>query len=115
MTDTVSDPCCRGVSQGKLPQDAVQCLDVALKQPAMFNPKVVTLPRAFFLEDPASAIGLGGPSEVSTVVRYSLKGPCCATHSRSLTWHGGRHEAMALVGFDTWLGSCCVLAAGSRM
>ena len=69
VPDNVSAPCCRGVSQGKLPQDAVQCLDVALKQPAMFNPKVVTLPRAFFLEDPAEAIGLGGPSEVSTAVR----------------------------------------------
>ena len=69
MLDTVSAPCCRGVSQVKLPQDAVQCLDVALKQPAMFNPQVVTLPRAFFLKDPASAVGLGGPSEVSTAVR----------------------------------------------
>ena len=79
MLGTVSAPCCRGVSQGKLPQDAVQCLDVALKQPAMFHPKVVALPRAFFLEDPASAIGLGGPSEVSAIVRGSLKGHCCAT------------------------------------
>lgn len=65
----------KGVSQGKLPQDAVQCLDVALKQPAMFNPKVVTLPRAFFLEDPASAIGLGGPSEMWVGYNQSVR-PC---------------------------------------
>ena len=81
MLDTVSAPCCRGLSQGNLPQDAVQCLDVALKQPALFHPQVVTLPRAFFVEDPASAIGLGGPSEVSTVVRQPLKDQRCATCS----------------------------------
>ena len=86
MLDTVSAPCCRGLSQGRLPQDAVQCLDVALKQPALFHPRVRTLPHAFFLEDPASAIGLGGPSEVSTVVRQPLKvlkGLRCATAAAS--------------------------------
>ena len=95
MLDTVSAPCCRGLSQGRLPQDAVQCLDVALKQPALFHPRVRTLPHAFFLEDPASAIGLGGPSEVSTVVRQPLKvlqGLRCATAAASrgagLTLHG---------------------------
>ena len=71
MLHTVSAPCCGGVSQGKLPQNAVQCLDVALKQPAMFHPKVVMLPRAFFIEDPASAFPLGGPAEVGTVISGS--------------------------------------------
>lgn len=56
--------CCRGKAQGALPQDAVQALDVALKNGASNHPDCVTLPRAFFFYDPDVVKPVGGGAEV---------------------------------------------------
>ncbi len=56
--------CCRGKAKGALPQDAVQALDVALKNGASNHPDCVTLPRAFFFYDPDVVKPVGGGAEV---------------------------------------------------
>ena len=54
----------RGKAKGALPQDAVQALDVALKNGASNHPDCVTLPRAFFFYDPDVVKPVGGGAEV---------------------------------------------------
>ena len=48
-----------------MPQDAVQALDVALKNGASNHPDCVTLPRAFFFYDSNLVKTVGGGAEVS--------------------------------------------------
>lgn len=56
---------CSGKAQGPIPQDAVQALDVALKNTASNHPDCVTLPRAFFFYDREMVKTVGGGAEVS--------------------------------------------------
>ena len=68
--------CQRGKAQGALPQDAVQALDVALKNGASNHPDCVTLPRAFFFYDPAVVKPVGGGAEVcisSTLLHWRYR------------------------------------------
>ena len=59
---------CRGKSKGSaMPQDAVQSLDVALKNGASNHPDCVTLPRAFFFYDPNLVKTVGGGAEVHSL------------------------------------------------
>ncbi len=64
--------CCRGKAKGALPQDAVQALDVALKNGASNHPDCVTLPRAFFFYDPDVVKPVGGGAEVCLLHPCSL-------------------------------------------
>ena len=56
---------CSGKAKGPIPQDAVQALDVALKNTASNHPDCVTLPRAFFFYDKEMVKTVGGGAEVS--------------------------------------------------
>ena len=56
---------CSGKAKGPIPQDAVQALDVALKNTASNHPDCVTLPRAFFFYDREMVKTVGGGAEVS--------------------------------------------------
>ena len=67
--------CCRGKAKGALPQDAVQALDVALKNGASNHPECVTLPRAFFFYDPAVVKPVGGGAEVPFLDLHPFQ-PC---------------------------------------
>ena len=59
---------CRGKAKGSaMPQDAVQALDVALKNGASNHPDCVTLPRAFFFYDPNLVKTVGGGAEVKSL------------------------------------------------
>ncbi|DBA92483.1 TPA: hypothetical protein ACH3X1_002716 [Trebouxia sp. C0004] len=62
-------------AEGALPQDAVQALDVALKNGASNHPDCVTLPRAFFFYDPDVVKPVGGGAEVWIGYNQSLR-PC---------------------------------------
>ena len=59
---------CSGKAKGPIPQDAVQALDVALKNTASNHPDCVTLPRAFFFYDREMVKTVGGGAEVKPQV-----------------------------------------------
>lgn len=65
---------CSGKAKGPIPQDAVQALDVALKNTASNHPDCVTLPRAFFFYDKEMVKTVGGGAEVSCM---TLCRCCC--------------------------------------
>ena len=67
--------CCRGKAKGALPQDAVQALDVALKNGASNHPDCVALPRAFFFYDPDVVKPVGGGAEVVFCTLHFLTYP----------------------------------------
>lgn len=49
-----------------IPQDAIQCLDVALKHGTMLNPLCTSVNRAFFFPDPDSTHSLSNGAEVGS-------------------------------------------------
>lgn len=71
---------CSGKAKGPIPQDAVQALDVALKNTASNHPDCVTLPRAFFFYDREMVKTVGGGAEASCLcpsLCYVLQSKCC--------------------------------------
>ena len=56
--------CCRG-RLPDVPQDAIQALDVALKQSVLMHPTAIVLSRAVFFPDPSTTGPLPGGAEVS--------------------------------------------------
>lgn len=65
LTSNMKFVLCSGKAKGPIPQDAVQALDVALKNTASNHPDCVTLPRAFFFYDREMVKTVGGGAEAS--------------------------------------------------